>query len=360
MISNQRLCLDKAFDSQFSSIGDIYLKSDSELFHLIKTENDHQGKERVDVIQTIHFKDLIPDLSSRFRSARFNFFKLSSGNYLHVSSKYLESEVRRNRSNPRMHYVSVEIDKEELKVVKVSVKLPEEIKGEINASKIQFANNRLVFKAKIRGQPGGGLQDRREPSLVLSTTGFDILDHCSQSKLPEYSSSIMAVSDSRVASIGSGFNKVYLHEIDFEANRLILLKTVIFGGFVIRENPPSFQKSTAFMCLVSPDKNSGTENQGSVLLKLDMELDLVATLKLSGSSLLDLVFPIGETKAVCLEKRGEESGCLFVIDMEARAVHLANNLQDIGSGPKFCQEQQSGRVFNVELKPDQIVKMLLK
>ena len=167
--------------------------------------------------------------------------------------------------------------------------------------------------------------------------------------------SIVAVSPTRVASIGLG-NLIYLHEVDFESKKLILLKQVVVSGAQILHNKLGHLSSSSFMCLTR-NLNLGPEarnNCDGALLKFDMNLNLRAHLKLKGSLRLKSVYPVGEKKVMFFFGHGDWS--VFVINLETGSARF-ETIQTKGSSFYYSEDEESGRVFHGRLFGDKIIKV---
>ena len=135
VIAKQRYCLQNVQSPQTSNIGNVYVKGSPNHFDLIRTKKGQNGQEEVDFVKMFHLKNLVKNLSSEKRSKRdFRFFQLATGNYLYVSSKFLDPELHGGggQRSPKEGLVSVEIDQKTLDVAKSSTSESMEIEGPVS------------------------------------------------------------------------------------------------------------------------------------------------------------------------------------------------------------------------------------
>ena len=372
-ITEQFYCFQRYGNRKFMNLGDLYIGSEPKHIYMLKTKRDEEGKEEIVKNKIIHLNDLVPNLSLGSESFGFNAFKLTNGNYLYVGSKYLEEDVKRSPHNPTCRLFSAEIDQETLSVVRYQVVLPEKLHSHINGENIHYLNNLLIFNAKLKKEKileERGHQDEEEPqeertepdyssSLILASTNFKVLDHCTSSKL-RVNSAIKAASANRIASLGQE-NQIYLHEIDFVKEKLTLIKTVILDSYQLSGNHLRMLSSSSFCCLVQETQVRQGENQEKMLLKFDMDLELVRHLRLRGASDMSSIYPLRGNKVCFVERESQNISCLFVMDLENRAVRLAHRHRSAFTLPNYVREDGSeGKVMCMEMVGEKIIKILLE
>ena len=307
-------------------------------------------------MKTIYLNDLVLNLSSMFAALGSNIFQLSNENYLYVSA--LGLQTGRDRRTRQLY--SLEIDSKTLEAVKVGIKPVDNILKYGDALQIEFINDLLVFKAYMR-MPGND-PDNGYTSLILASSDFKILDFCPVAKLRR-NFSLLGVSNSRVISQGDP-NLLYLHEVDFERKKLVLLKTVFLDDVKILHHPLTLLESIGFFCVAKPALAPDGVNEAKTLLRFNMELELVSHFKFTGMKYMTSIYALGNNKALFFESlldlpnRGNR-GSLFVLDLKTGGLQLANIVKRAWKMPDLVKDSETGRVFNLHMDGDKIIKVYL-
>ena len=358
-IAEQTYCFQRYGAARIINVDNLYVVSHCKYFHILRTQLDSEGEEVIEVLKVLHFNDLIPNLSLTQTSFGFCFFKLHSNNYLALASMYFEGDVRGNLDTPRL--VSLEIDSKTLEVAKMKVVVPDEqLESEVDASEIEFVSGFIVFVSRIKTPQNGRIEPNQAGgSLVLADTEFNILDHCSEAKLREYSS-LAAVHSNKIASHGLK-NRIYLHKVNPEAKKLVLLKTVGLGNVKIQPNFLKQKNISSFCCEVRYVDESGRENSPvSTILLFNMDLELINHLKIENFCRLSSFYPIEGSRVVFRKTQPPNQGCLFMIDLETAAVKLVYQSDSkFGSIDYMKEYGPEGRIMSMELAGEKFVKVVL-
>ena len=352
--SNLRFC------QRFMKVDNFFVKSGKKCFHMMKTKKTKEGEEVVEQQKLIHFNDLTPTFSQRgYLDGGFNFFKLENGNYQYLAIRSFGRKSSRQ-------IVTVEICPETLRVIKFRFFLPDSI---IYTNKLQISDicsfrDLIVFKGRLR-RPDDEEETyetrfkRRNASLVLATDDFTKLDHCPQSKLDEYFG-LTPVSTNRIISVGPD-NRIYLHEINFEERKLILLKSVILDGLDKELDHNDFKSPTpSNLCFMFRD-GSYEDEESIFLLKFDQNLQLTSHLTIRGFTKLGSVYGLGGNRVAFTGVADFVQG-LYVIDLETREVHIVHQYDFQSTDPNYVIEDQGEddrRILSLELMDEKIVKVVL-
>ena len=198
VITECQYCFQGEEREKFVHTENLYGMEDSNLIHLLKTKRNEKGKREVDCLKLIDLYDNLRNISLSFHLDGFSLLNLSSGNYLYVTAKKIEEDLGRwNQEGVRSSAflkISVELSSETLDVTAVKTTRDEEAESNIDITKIRQINGLLLFVSSW-GKP-------KKNFLTLATTGFEILDQCSESHPVDHMPSILAVSSNRVASLG--------------------------------------------------------------------------------------------------------------------------------------------------------------
>ena len=363
-IAQQIYCFQRTNWKRFIKIDNLHVATECKYLHILRTKMSSEGNEVIEKQKIIHFNDFIPNLSVSSGMFGFNFFRLNSGNYLYISTKYVD--LINERRFRVFHLMTMEIESKTMEVVSCNVFLPERFESTIYPQYVHLVNDFLVFTCKIRRPQNENQQepnfDADSYSLILSSTDFIVLDHCSQSNHRRYGS-ITAVSSNRIASFGPQ-NSVYLHGIDFGEKKLSLLKTIVLGSVEIQRNNISGVCSSSF-CFLTKDTSEGEQenNQERTLLIFDTNLNLLQHLKLLEARDVCFVYPLKQEKVVFFEGQINEGGSLYVIDMKTKDVQLAR--KNIAGDRPLNYVVENGteeRFINIEfaIGGDRIAKVILK
>ena len=367
VIKEHKYRFNQYINQLFTNINNLYVLGEIINFHLIKTAKKPQtgSEEVIDQIKTINLYDLIPGVNRMTGVGSYKFFRLNSGNYLYITALYIGYTIREDGAHVRPEHsslVAVEIDPETLEVRAVWRKLQENFEGEIEVHHAQLINNEyLLLNGKLRsGDDQEGYQrdyqDRSTSLVLMRLSNFTILDHCSKAKLWR-SSPIAAVSEDRVASIGDQ-NDLYLHEVDFEVQKLTLLKIVSLDYANIILNEFKVVGSSAFWFLVQKiDQNQLTIGE-RFLLKFDMSLDLKAHLKVSGARFSSPLFDLGPNEMVFVA-HAQNAGCLFLLNLEDNRVKLAVKDKNYLYYYDYRVDGESGEVYSANINGENIFKVRL-
>ena len=364
VIAEKFFYFQKPDPTKFKKIDNLYITNEGEHIQLLRTTK--KGEEGVEIPEKqnfIHFNDLIPNLSSYIRSGIFNCFKLKNGNYLYVGQKHFEEDVRVNGTDAQKNLVSIEIDRETLEVRNFNVALPAELDRYASVDSFHMVGeDLLVFKTELRRPQNDQNGGRRYPTLVLATTDFTILDHCSQAKLSNIHDSIIAASSNRIVSAAFGTEtRVYLHEVDTERKNLVLLKSIVLDGVKILRDSV-VQRSSHFSLFVKNSQQAGPgDNQQRILLKFDMELNLVSHLRTQGVRSFSSMYALSCSKVACSGSPSPRSKCLYVIDMKKREIQFAHKYRSDYATTNYLVDGEQGqeRELCLDLDGEKIVKIVL-
>ena len=356
--------------------GNLYAIYEGESLNLLRTEKSDRGEEVIEKSKIIHFNDLIPNMNLNLVSFGFNLLKLDSGNYLYLGSKYLEEDFRLNPTNRQSRLMSVEIDPETLSVIKFNVSEREQFDSRVVVSNVQLLKDLLIFNARLKGtqighqnqeqgEEGGGVrggtnQTDQSTSLVLATTDFMVLDYCSESKLGKVIP-IIGASSSKIASLGLQ-NKIYLHKVDFTQKRLILLKTLDLGTYEIIQNRLEDLNPSAFCCLAKQthQDQGDQQDQGRILLKFDMDLNLISHLRINQDIELQAIYPLEGSKVAFMHNLSYTNRVLFVMDMEDNLVQFAHQKEFAYGLPSYVFEgEDEQKIMVIDKVGDKIVRVVL-
>ena len=340
--------------SKFRKINNLYAKGYSYCLNLMRTKKAQEtGEEVVDTIKTIYFADLIPNLILKFSASTYYFFKLKNGNYLYVGKKYFGVEDEQN-GDKRLRLVSLEIDGNTLEVLETNITdFPE---GEIqlqNSQTMCIVGDFLIFNAKVRRFEGKEVQTPGDTtSLVLASTDLKVLDY-SRRSIPEgwSSDSIKAASSNRIVSLGIN-NRFYLHEVNFETKKLVLLKTMALGDAKAAFNPLGLIPRTSFILFVKPS-DSGTE---MVFLRFDMNLGLTSHLKVRGIRRTSCLYPLRGERVAFFDTSLQK---VFVLDLNSAEAKLGDRMSSYRDALDYALDGESGRVVSLDLSFESLEKVFL-
>ena len=212
------------------------------------------------------------------------------------------------------HLVGVEIDPESLDVVNFKIAPLAGLGSRYGfVSCFHMLNDFLVFKGvlKVPENQQDGAIGQSHPTLILASTDFTILDHCTQAKLTDLGQ-LTAASSNRVVTVGAE-NRVYLHEVDFEEKKLILLKSIVLDGVeILGCNYPVVQSCSHFCLLAKKGGEGQEENPERILLKFGQDLDLISHLRTRGVRSIESIYALTAKKVAFCGFPSNTRKCLYV------------------------------------------------
>ena len=353
---------------------DIYIQTKEKsvkIFKAVKSKSGGKESYFVQKTNTVHLNQHFNGLyDDQDFFIELNFMRLKNGNYLYAGSLKFNKDQKGLPISARTELVSLEIDPDSLKVLKLRRKDPNHrFKPGYSGYKLYSVGNYLVFATELkqeiedhtniemfRGLPPPFRPWRYHNRLILTDLDYNILDICHLSQLTT-SRPIRLVSNSRIISFGID-EHMHLHQVDQDNQKLVLLKRVKLLSarlsiFYFRAHI----SSPSFCC--SLESTVPAHQHQNVLLKFDLDLELVCSLRLGESTELRGIQALGGSRiAGCKENLQRKMSDLFFIDMESRQVRLVDRSHL--SYSKYKVDRESGESFCYFLKGDSILKLFFK
>ena len=383
LVAEQRHTLYQFPYSNVVCLGDIYTARFGQCLDILKTKkvvgDGSELKEVVKDLKTIYFNDYYNNLSSSTsgRRTRHKLFKLLNGNYLFCGSVNCLRGGRESPHNPKVDEISIEIDHETLEVVNFFRKdFSDELLEPDPTEKMWIVKNFLVFSSKVNkalprfNQLSEPLEMKRSnsrhysdehddyQSLILATIDYKILDHCRKTQLNRFST-IMAVRDSSIISLGIT-KTAYLHQVDSETKKLVLLKSIILeSGSFLRIYPFSISLNS-FCALVERDSDDGEDEAYKLLLRFDMGLDLQSALKIRQSSVFREIYGVSSSGAAfCWKGSIDGLNRIYLADFERKEVSYVTKFMVKHMRPNYLEDEVEGRSYCLEMMKEALVKVYL-
>ena len=326
--------------------GNVFIGVYDKHIHILRAKKDGSGSEIIEEQRILQLNDFKPKSSFKGGFKDFNFSRLSNGNILYVG--LLDEIVGFTHTQERL--TSVEIDSRTLDVIDSKLIPITGLKDFGVLETFHMINDLFVFKGELK-MPVDFIDSSGNSSwtLVLASTDFAILDHCSQAEMSEdFEELFIAASSNRIVSAGVE-SRLYLHEVDFETKKLVLLKTVVLDGAEILRSGAVVQNSSDF-CLfakISEQEEAGSQEIMGVVLKFGKDLELVSHLKTEVIQEASSIYGLGDTKFAFCEEYWLRSRSLYVVEMEARELQLIHKLHSNSSfddsDPSYVVDDNLGK-----------------
>ena len=341
--------------SKFINIDDIYIKNTQGCIFILKTRRDEAGSEVVQHLKSIHPNDHLDNIFSRAvnQSYEYSFFKLANGNYLYVGATEIEAFDRINPNKTTEVGISIEIDASTLEVVNFHQGSLREFFDETRfvADNVHLVDKFLLFSTKLIEaqldiQQEGGVEAEGANRLILIDLDFNILSFCKHSRLSNKWPIKVASSDNKILSIGIE-NQIYLHKVDLEAQKLVLLKTLTFKSATIINYKSLFYNPSFFVCFISSNNDisetEGQEDPSITLLIFDQDLRLRSSLKIQNFPKFNWTYAVSESQFVYSTRDNDSQGQVIkLVDLNQRSVGIAGFIRGVSSTPNYLVDDFGG------------------
>ena len=163
--------------------------------------------------------------------------------------------------------------------------------------------------------------------LTLTNLDFEILHQNEQAKLQRWGSPVGMISKNRIISRGAAKNDIYLHEVDRESEKLILLKKLTLKGGRILDQLAWMVNPYSFCLIVSIQGNqqsaqdgiSELEKESSFVLNFDRDLKLISHLHQRGLEDQTSILSVCK-KNVILFSHYTANPKIYLLDLRSRSV----------------------------------------
>ena len=347
--------------------GDLIILGDPKThLHFLKTQKE-RDKIKIVKMNTIFVHDLFYEQGLLPDQRQLpTFHQLQNGNYLMLYKIIYRIRQGYEIGEGPAEQGSVEIDGQTLQLLKSETRdNSNKIDPDLNAkSQIHLVSGFLIFAAREKKQKG--FQMYTKTHLTLADHQFEVLDQSKEAWLTS-NDPIGLISTNRIVSMGVD-NNIYLHQIDAEQEKLVLLKELKFdnGQHVVsfsglRMNP------YVFSCLVKLKdryftfptmKEKRLEGRNHILLNFDPDLKLASYIHHDG--ILDQFKHLLHTSEGQLlgvwENQGSHGGgqfsssrCIYMLDLASHDFYSGSQLSSTSKSTLLGQGHLWGDPFMVQI-----------
>ena len=361
VVSHQRHTLLDTDKPSVASLGDIICLSSTRKFNFIRTAiNASTGQREINSIRTIFVDDLMTGMGLLCNCPLSSLSRLENGNILLVTSILPEQAFRDGLHNPISDHLSLEINSDDFGIVKWTRRNGSDQNGpRLKVSPIHVVSGFLVLTAEPETQPEEPRQGIRfgfmnNPSsdhsiLTLTNFDFEILDQCTQSQLRSRASQIGVVDSNRIISVGIN-DTIYLHEVEAESKKLVLLKTLSLDAGKLSRRPIRCLSPQSFCCYaeIIPKSDDDERVNQPIILNFDSNLNWRSFLLHNGIHALGSSFSVSETELVLFSSNHRIRNTLYSLNLQSHQITFVHETAtdsgfrhrtptfEIGSRGKIC------------------------
>ena len=151
----------------------------------------------------------------------------------------------------------------------------DKIDPNIDIFELHLVSGFLVFPAREKELPLQEYRKGRITYLTLSTLDFEIIDQSKKVGL-RYNNPVRVVSSDRIACLGTG-GYLYLHKVDVEAKKLVLIKELKLKGWSEIDHYVRWGTNQhSYSCLVRTRKDKRPILAQKLLVNFDKDLNLTS------------------------------------------------------------------------------------